>query len=264
MSDLDEILNGEDAEVVEDTETEATAETEASEEVVDNESETTDETKAETTDDKDDQESDESQETDESDASSASQDDKNAEAIAGLTAELGRIRQKNRDLEERMARPQTEDEKPDFFADPDAAMAKLTDSVDARISKARIDMSEQMARSTHDDFDTQIEVFQEMAQENPALWAEMSAQVNPAEWAYKQAERKTELAEIGDLGTFKDRIRAEAKAEALKEFQKDHEEKIEAEIKKRSGLPSSLSDARSISGKDVDTDNDSLDSIMGR
>lgn len=250
LQSLDDVLNGTEEvteEVVEDVTEDA-----STDEPVAEETETTEETQ---------------QATDEKEhgTSSVSEQDTSAEVLAGMKAELARIRQQKRDLE-RQVQEQAKKPEPEqnFFDDPDAALSNLRQTVQTEVQKARIDMSEEIARSRHDDYDEKIAAFQDMAQENPVLWAEMSRQSNPAEWAYKQAAQKMELAEIGDLASYKERLIAEAKAEAKAELEKQMADKIEAEIQKRTGLPRSLSDARSVSGKDVAADDDDLESILGR
>ena len=243
-NDLEAVLNGTDeeetAEVVETTETE---EVTASEDTA---GEDTTETAAadQTTGEK-------------VDVSPASEPDKRDEAIAGLTAELARVRSQKRELEDGAKK---EEERPDFFADPDAAIDGLEARMDRKLNEARLNWSETAAREQHTDFDEKISVFTKMANENPNLWMKMNSQANPAEWAYKQASNEVRFKDIGDIDSFEERIRAEERAKVLTE-QSDN---IESEIAKRAALPGSLSTQRATGGNsEPPVGDDNLDDVIG-
>ena len=179
---------------------------------------------------------------------------------AGLEAELARIRAKNRELEARVNKP-VEPERPDFFEDPDAALMSVEQRVDQKIARAKIDWSEQAARQRHEDFDSKIEVFTELANEDPRMWEQMTASPDPAEFAYKQANQVIKMREFENIGSFEEKIRAEERAKA----EKLAAEKYEAKLKELSSLPGSLSDTRATGGNSSPPVTDeSLEDVLGR
>lgn len=177
-------------------------------------------------------------------------------AVAGLKAELARIRQKLREQEV----PKQEQPKPDFWADPDQALHSLEHRVDEKFTRYKVEWSEQAARGRYEDFQEKAEIFAGMVQENPALFQQMIQQVDPAEFAYKTAKTHQKLQTVGDLDSYEAKIRADerAKAEAAMNA------KIEAEIQKRLNVPKSLSNARATGGNANVAIDESLEDILKR
>lgn len=249
MNDLEEILSGEDgaveaeqpqSDVVESTD----AATESTEEAID----TTGEQPAEEA----------------ADASPASEEarveDKTAIQV-GLEAELARIRAKNRELEERMSQAQQPEERPDFFEDPDAALNAIEQRQEQKLEEARIAWSVQSARHRHEDFDEKSKVFDEMLQQNPALWDQMRATPDPAEFAYRTADQTLKMREFGDIKSFEDKVRADERTKAEARIKAEYE----ARLKELSGLPQPLADTRAAGGNSSPpVTNDALEDILGR
>ncbi len=170
-----------------------------------------------------------------------------------LQAELNQTKQQ---LSE--ARQPTD--KPDFWADPDGAIGNLSVDVDNRISQAVTNMSVAMMKSMHSDYDEKESVFIDMVSQNPALATQMNQSINPAEFAYNTAKSHIELQEIGDIDSYKAKIRAELKLEM--EGEKNAE--IKKAIETRSELPGSLSSERAAGGnKSLPYTPTALDSIIG-
>jgi hypothetical protein len=85
----------------------------------------------------------------------------------------------------------------------------------------RLNMSEAMLRSQHDDadVDAKMAVFKAAADQNPALRSELTRQPNPYRWAYQQAQRLMAMEEIGsDPAAFRARVEAETRAKLEAEF----------------------------------------------
>jgi hypothetical protein len=53
----------------------------------------------------------------------------------------------------------------------------------------RLNMSEMLARKDHADMDEMLAVFEEAANKNPALGAELAKQTHPWEWVYQQGRK---------------------------------------------------------------------------
>lgn len=176
--------------------------------------------------------------------------------VAGLKAELARVRQKLREPET----PRVEQQKPDFWADPDNALQSVERGVDEKLTRFKLDWSEQAARNRYQDFDEKEAIFSQMVQENPALVHQMIAQVDPAEFVYKTAKTHQKLQQVGDIDGFEAKIRADERAKVEASFNA----KIEAEIQKRLNVPKSLSDARSTGGNAQVVINESLEDILKR
>lgn len=242
--DLEEILSGEAS-----AEAEQPQETEAVEAAAEDTVEATEPTGEETTEEV-------------ADASPASEETKvEDDKLAGITAELTRIRAKNRELEERVNTPAQPEQRPDFFEDPDAALSSVEQRMDQKMARMRIEWSEQAARERHEDFEDKVQVFQEQANENPLLWQQMGQAPDPAEFAYRHADQVAKMREFGDISNFEEKVRADERAKAEKAIA----EKYEAKLKELSNLPGSLSDTRAAGGNDTPSVTDEpLEDIMGR
>lgn len=182
--------------------------------------------------------------------------DDTAAVVAGLKAELARIRQKLREQDT----PKQEQPKVDFWENPDQALGTLEGRVEDKITRFKLDWSEQAARGRYADFEEKVVIFHEMVQENPALLQQMAAQVDPAEFAYKAARAHQKLKEIGDLDGYEAKIRADERAKVEASLNA----KIESEIQKRLNVPKSLSNARATGGNANVNVSESLEDILGR
>lgn len=181
-----------------------------------------------------------------------------SDVIAGIQAELARVREKNRRLED--AANAVPEEKLDFFDDPDAAINTLEQRMEQKIARTRIDISEQIARDRYPDFDDKIKVFTDLANENPNLWSQMSANVDPAGFAYKAAQNAAKMKEMGNVEEFEAKIRADERARAKKEYDAEYG----AKLKERANLPGSLSDTRATGGNNSPgVTNESLEDVVG-
>lgn len=179
-----------------------------------------------------------------------------AAVVAGLKAELARIRHKLREQEP----PKPEQPKVDFWENPDQALGTLEGRVDEKLTRFKIDWSEQAARGRYTDFEEKAAIFSQMAEANPALIQQMVSQADPAEFAYKAAKSHQKLKEVGDLDSYEAKIRADERAK----IEASMNTKIEAEIQKRLNVPKSLSNARATGGNANVAINEPLEDILGR
>lgn len=78
----------------------------------------------------------------------------------------------------------------------------------------RLNVSEMLLRSKHDDVDAMVEVFKGAVAKNPALGAELTRQANPYGWMYEQAKRIKAMEEIGsDPEAYRQKVRDEIMAQ---------------------------------------------------
>ena len=168
-----------------------------------------------------------------------------------LLAETDRQRARAQDLERRIAAMEAalpkEPEKT-FWDDPEAALAKQkeelrkeTDRLRAEAVTARLNTAEFIARREHPDFDEKIEVFGELLNETPGLHQQWMSAPDPAEFAYKTGKNHMDLKEAGGIPE----LRAKIEKEVRLKLEAELKEKAEKLAKERSGIPPSLSEARS-------------------
>jgi len=170
----------------------------------------------------------------------------------GLKSAAAAERRKRQDM-------QKDEPKEDFWTDPDKSLNAMETRLSDRYDDKFINLSEDFARKTYDDYDAKMEVFGKLTQNDPSLVAKMRANSNPAEFAYNEADKHQKLAEFGDLDSYADKIRAEERVK----FNSLLEERVSEEITKRK-LPGSLANTRAAGGNTTVNVNDSLESILGR
>lgn len=122
--------------------------------------------------------------------------------------------------------PKATDDDDQFFSGPQKFVRDTVEhraaAVEKAVEAARFDLSEELARSRHEDYDETIAAFHEAVTDDPALLASFQAQVaadrtgrakrNPAEFAYDFAKTFKEVGEVGSLSELKAKIEAEVRA----------------------------------------------------
>jgi len=120
-----------------------------------------------------------------------------------------------------------------------------------QIVNERLNMSEMIVRQQHDDVDTVIERFQQEAQNNPALGAQLQSQTHPWKWAYDYAKRLMLMDEIGsDPEAYKQRLREQLMAELQQ--QQQEQSPTPAAVNppaEKPNIPQSLATARSAAAR---------------
>lgn len=164
-------------------------------------------------------------------------------------------------LDELEARQVEQPKRPDVFEDQDAAFQHQDLATDAKINNLRIELSQEMMRDAHPDYDQLEAEFITLAQDNPILLQEMAQAKSPARYAYNKAKQAREAAELNDIDAYKAKIKAQVMAEIEAEAEAKAEAKAEAEQAKSDAIPPSLTDTSGKSGFDTDV-NDSLDDIL--
>lgn len=135
--------------------------------------------------------------------------------------------QKNAELERRLkeiegrpaqaAAPATADTKqqptpPDPWLDPEGYMRfQQAQQDDVRFAD-RVELSQELMRSKHEDYDAVEQVFIEECKTNPFLRSQLRTAPFPARLAYEQGKKLMALREIGDPVAYRAKIEAELKA----------------------------------------------------
>ncbi len=167
--------------------------------------------------------------------------------VEGFKATALAERQKRQAAEQQLRHMQEEMQKqqpkPDFWENPEGILDQIQAGLQAQIHKTQTDMSVELMRTLHDDYNEKEAVFIDMAQKNPILIHQMNQSSNPAKYAYDYVTEQQRLAEMKDPG-YKDKLRAEIRAELEAEFKAE----MDAKIEQRSSLPGTLSKDRAAGG----------------
>lgn len=110
--------------------------------------------------------------------------------------------------------------------------------------ETRVDISQEMMRQIHQDYDEVESVFVQAANQNPALAAQMMQHPNPAKFAYETGKSLKFQQEIGsDPEAYKNNLRDKLKLEILEEFKAEQAKANQANASAQ--RPTSLADASS-------------------
>ena len=132
-----------------------------------------------------------------------------------------------------------------FWDDPEAALKRQQDETRQAIMTSRLNTSEMIARSRHNDFDEKLEIFRELAMTTPGLAQQMLASQDPAEFTYRTAANHKALQEAGGLDAMREKIKKETELEVRARLEEELKVKAEALAKERAALPGSLTDSPS-------------------
>lgn len=176
----------------------------------------------------------------------------------GYIAERQRRQEAEARLEQYERQQRQNQQKEAFWDNPEGALSGIQQDFQTQLQRTRTDLSVEMMKSIHKDYDEMEAKFCEAANNNPALISEMSQSVNPARFAYEYGKRKTEMEAMQDPG-YRDKLKAEVRAEIEAEMK----EKLETDIQ-QSKLPGTLSNARAAGDNNRSVVNESLGEILGR
>jgi len=167
---------------------------------------------------------------------------------------------KVQELEAKMAE-QDAPKRPDVFEDQEGAFSHLQQTFEQRLHESRLELSQEMMRMQHEDYDALESEFIEMAKDNPALIQELQGERNPAKFAYETALKAREAAELKNVDEYKAKLKAEMRAEIEAELKQQQEQAQASQAKKQEALAPSLAASQSKGG--VDTYEDvSLEAIL--
>jgi hypothetical protein len=134
--------------------------------------------------------------------------------------------------------------RPDVFQDPEGAFRHTENIVAQQVGNMKTEMSQELMRQFHDDYDVREAQFLQLAAENPQLSGELARATNPAKFAYETAVKHEQYQEMQDLPTYKAKLKAEILAEIKAEQNGEQTEANE----RVADIPPSLSTSRSTGG----------------
>lgn len=170
-------------------------------------------------------------------------------------------KKKRQELERKLAEVEQKP-LPDAIDDPEGFSNALRSELATTAFSIKTELSQDLMRELHDDYDEKEAVFMELAQDNPSLVQELREASNPARFAYETAKKHEELQQLKDVDSYKAKLRKELEAELRKEIMGEKEAKDAKEAEKASALKPSLVDAGE-SSKDSEIQ-ESLEDIIGR
>jgi hypothetical protein len=151
--------------------------------------------------------------------------------------------QKRQELERQL----NQQEPPDAFADPEAAIDYQVGQVRAEMQSRFLDLSEANAKTRHEDFDQMKDVFfSQMLTENPVLQQQALMQPDPYGWIYTQAKNHTELSKIGSVTDWQQQKEAEIRAQLEAEYAEKAKQATEEAISR--SIPKTLANATAAGG----------------
>lgn len=166
--------------------------------------------------------------------------------ISALLDEREKRQQYERELKEAQAQLQQQQQQPapDLLDDQQGYAAHIQQQVDSKIRNVTIQMSQEMMRSQHDDYDEVENKFLDMAQNDPRLGAEMTAHPMPAKFVYDTVKKAETYAEMQDVDTYKAKVEAEVRAKLKAEMEAEAKAKAEKDAKLNGALSPSLTNTR--------------------
>lgn len=156
----------------------------------------------------------------------------NAETAAYKKA-MREEREKRQAAEARLRELQTPKAPVDPWADLPGTLTQHQQQLREEMFVERCNVTEEMARDRHKDFDEVREVFLEAAQANPTLFQQLRAERNPAEFAYREGLKIQKLKSFnGDFSAYEKDIETRTEARVRAE--------LEAKYGKQPVVPTSL------------------------
>ena len=142
-------------------------------------------------------------------------------------------REKRQALEAKLRELQTPKQPVDPWSDLPGALKSTQEQIREELFIERCNLTEEIVRQRHADFDAVREVFVEAANANPALWAQIRQERNPAEFVYREGLRIRELKDVnGDFTAYRAKLEKDIETRLRAEF--------EAKLKATPAVPVSL------------------------
>lgn len=157
-----------------------------------------------------------------------------------LQAELERLKQERE--------PDRAEEAPDWYAEPERAAEAQRQQFEQMLFTQKVELSQDMMRSQHADYDEMEQKFFDLCQENPALRTELRLSANPARFAYETAKKASEYEAMKDVESYKAKLKAEVRSELEEQIRKEQEAAQARLEKKRAAADPSLASASSKGG----------------
>lgn len=109
-------------------------------------------------------------------------------------------RQKRQDMQRQLdeLQKQPELQAPDVFEDQQAFANHITEQLSNKLDEQRREFNVEMARVKHSDYDDKMNAFVQMAEQNPMLADQAAASGNAPEFAYQYAVQQEQVAKLND------------------------------------------------------------------
>jgi hypothetical protein len=146
--------------------------------------------------------------------------------------------------------------RPDIFEDQEGAFGHLEKAFEARLATRQIELSQELMREKYADYDEKESLFVDLVKADPSLIQKMRAAALPAKFVYDHVTKHQQMQEMQDVDAYREKIRAEVRAELEKERGE------EAEPAARETQPPQLVGRRSATKAPVA--HESLEDILGR
>lgn len=188
-------------------------------------------------------------ESKEDDAGSTSEPE-NKEAgtvpIAALLDEREKRQAFEKQVEELTGKLNTTEAKPlpDVLDDQEGFVKELESKVKTETQAVRIEVSQDVMRMMHDDYDEMEKKFVELAKGNPDLINKMSSETLPAKFVYDTAKKAEKLAEMDNVEEWEAKKTAELKAAIKAELEAEAKAKADKEAENSEALSPSLAAQR--------------------
>jgi hypothetical protein len=152
----------------------------------------------------------------------------NAEAAAYKKA-MRDEREKRQAAEARVRELQTPKTPTDPWQDLPGALSQQQVQLREDMYVERCNVTEELARDRHKDFEEVRDVFLEAAHDDPSLFQRMRQERNPAEFAYREGLRIKELKDVnGDFGAYKSKLEKDIEARVRAELEAKYGKQIPA------------------------------------
>lgn len=157
--------------------------------------------------------------------------------------------------------------RPSVLDDEEGAFRHVSSELQSQLRSEligmRVEMSQEMMRAQHPDYDEAEAEFLKLAEANPLLRHELATSPMPAQYVYRTVQQHRELAELKDTKTLRSKIEAEVRAEVEKAVRAELEESLKQEAAKRDAVMPSLAKGGSDNAIER-TEPESLEEILQR
>lgn len=144
--------------------------------------------------------------------------------------------------------------RPDVFDDPDGAFDYMNKMFDEKLNKTRFEMSREIVKSMHDDYQDVVNVFLDKAKNNPLLEQQLNTAPNPALFAYETGKNFIETQKLTDPN-YREQLKEELRKEIMAE-------QPQLEVKKSNDKLPNLTNATSAKSGDKYPSEPSLSELL--
>ena len=133
---------------------------------------------------------------------------------------------------------------PDLLDDQQGYADHIQQQVDGKIRNVTIQMSQEMMRSQHEDYDQAEDKFMQMVSDDPSLQIKLQESEHPADFVYETVKKAEQYAEMQDVDTYKAKVEAEIRAKVTAEIEAEAKAKASKEAELNGALSPSLTNTR--------------------